>query len=382
MYDLIVIGAGVVGSATAYQAAKAGRRVLLLEQYAIDHGRGSSHGYSRIIRYAYDHPRYVELARAAFAAWHDFEADSGETIYVRSGGLDVALPDEPLFVNMINSLTQQRIPHEVLDAGQLADLFPQFRLPDGMVALYQADAGVIRASRAVLAFVRRARDYGAEVRDNTPVTAIKPLADGVEVQTAAGTFTAARLVIASGGWLRPMLQPLGLNLPLQPIAAQENYLTPLGALDEFAPERFPVWIAHVQAEYGNILYGLPAIDGSGVKIGLHSGPPLDPASPERVPDLELAGRMLQFARGFLPNAAGAVTSSRVCIYTLTPDEHFIIDRHPAYPQVVIASCCSGHGFKFGPALGRILSDYAFDAQAEYDLGLWRLSRFDAALTAR
>ncbi len=376
MYDLIVIGAGVVGSATAYQAAKAGRRVLLLEQYAVDHGQGSSHGFSRIIRYAYDHPAYVALAKAAYPAWRAFEEDSGETFYIRSGGLDVALPDEPLFVSMINSLTQMNIAHEILDADELAGLFPQFSLSEGMVALYQADAGILRASRAVQAFVRRARDYGADVRDKTAVTAIRPLADGVEVQTASGRFAAAKLVVASGGWLRPMLLPLGLDLPLKPIAAQENYLTPLGAPDQFAPERFPVWIAHVQAEYGNILYGLPSIDGSGVKVGLHSGPPLDPASRERIADRQLAERMLEFARSFIPNAAGAVASSRVCIYTLTPDEHFIIDRHPEYPQIIIASCCSGHGFKFGPTLGSILSDYALDGQAEHDLRLFSLSRFD------
>jgi monomeric sarcosine oxidase len=376
MYDLIVIGAGVVGSATAYQSAKAGHRVLLLEQYAIDHQRGSSHGYSRIIRYAYDHPTYIALAKAAFPAWSAFEEDAGETFYVRSGGIDLSHPGEPLFVKMLDSLAEMEIPYEILSTDELRALFPQFTPDSDMVALYQKDAGVIRASKAVQAFVRRARELGADVRDQMPVLGIRPVADGVEVQTASETFSASRVVVASGGWLRPMLLPLGLDLPLQPIAAQENYLTPLGDLSEFTADRFPVWIAHVQAQYGNILYGLPSIDGSGVKIGLHSGPPLDPASPDRVPDTRLAQAMLDFARHAIPQAAGAVASSRVCIYTLTPDEHFIIDRHPDYPQVIIASCCSGHGFKFGPTLGQILSDLAFDQEVTQDLRLFGLSRFD------
>ena len=375
MYDVIVIGAGAVGSATAYPAAKAGRSVLLLEQYAIDHQRGSSHGYSRIIRYAYDHPAYVELAKAAYPAWSALEEDCGETLYVRTGGLDFATPGESSFVTTVNTLAQTNIPHEVISAAEVRELFPQFRPDPDMIALYQKDAGVLRASRAVQAHVRLARQYGAVVCDNTPVLAITPVTEGVEVRTANETFAGARLVLASGAWLKPMLLPLGLNLPLQPIAPQENYLTPIEA-ELFTTNHFPIWMAHLQAEYGNILYGLPSIDGSGVKIGLHGGPPIDPASPERIPDTQLAQKMLDFARTFIPQAAGSVASSRVCLYTMTPDEHFIIDQHPEYPQVIIASCCSGHAFKFSTLLGSILTDLALSGETVHDIGLFKLSRFD------
>ncbi len=375
MFDLIVIGAGAVGSATAYHAAKAGRRVLLLEQYEIDHQRGSSYGYSRIIRYAYDHTAYVELAKVAFPAWRAFEQEAGETLYIRTGGIDFAPPGESLFAQMLGALTQCGIDHVVLNAAEARELFPQFHLDDDMDVLYQRDAGVLRASRAVQAQVRLARQYGADVRDNTPVTKITPVADGVEVATPHETFTAARLVIASGGWLKPMLLPLGLNLPLQPIAPQENYFKPLGDPAEFEPQRFPVWIGHLQSRYGNILYGLPSVDGSGVKIGLHTGPAVDPESPHRTPDAALSAEMTAFSRRYLPQAAGELASSRVCLYTLTPDEHFIIDQHPAYPQVVIASCCSGHAFKFSTVLGEILSDLAMTGKTEQDISLFRLSRF-------
>ncbi len=375
MFDLIVIGAGAVGSATAYHAAKAGHSVLLLEQYAIDHQRGSSHGYSRIIRYAYDHPAYVELAKAAYPAWSAFEEDSGETIYVRTGGLDFAMPGEPSFDITVNTLVATGIAHEVISAPEVRKRFPQFHPNPDMVALYQRDAGVLRASRSVQAHVRLARQYGAEVYDNTPVLSITPVADSVEVMTPNETFSAAKIVIASGAWLKPMLLPLGLNLPLQPVAPQENYLTPLDA-EAFTTDHFPIWMSHVQAEYGNILYGLPSIDGSGVKIGLHDGPPIDPAVAERTPDAGLAQKMLDFARTFLPQAAGSVASSRVCLYTKTPDEHFIIDHHPQYPQVIIASCCSGHAFKFSTLLGSILTDFAFEGKSVHDIGLFKLSRFN------
>jgi len=375
MFDLIVIGAGAIGSATAYHAAKAGRSVLLLEQYTIDHQRGSSYGYSRIIRYAYDHPAYVELAKAAYPAWHAFEQDCGETIYVRTGGLDFALPGEPSFVTTVNTLAQTGIPYEVISAAEVRQIFPQFCPPEDMVALYQKDAGILRASRSVQAHVRLARQYGADVRGNTPVLSITPVSDGVEVKTPNETFSAAKIVIASGAWLKSMLLPLGVNLPLQPVAPQENYLTPLDA-EAFTTDHFPIWMSHVQAEYGNILYGLPSVDGSGVKIGLHDGPSIDPAEPTRTPDAALARQMLDFARTFIPQAAGSIASSRVCLYTRTPDEHFIIDHHPEYPQVIIASCCSGHAFKFSTLLGSILTDLALNGETIHDIGLFKLSRFD------
>lgn len=374
MYDLIVIGSGAIGSAAVYHAAKAGHRVLLLEQYMVDHQRGSSYGYSRIIRYAYDHKVYVEMAKLAFPAWRALEDEAGETLYVRTGGIDFAPPGEPLFGEMVEALTACGIDHVVLNASEARELFPQFQFDDDMDVLYQRDAGILRASRAVQAHVRLARQYGADVRENMRVTKITPLADGVEVVAGGETFTAARLIIAAGGWLKPMLLPLGIDLPLQPIAPQENYFTPLDAA-QFAPERFPVWIGHLQTRYGNILYGLPPIDGSGVKIGLHTGALIDAESPERTPDAKTSEDMLAFAQRYIPQAAGELISSRVCIYTMTPDEHFIIDQHPEHPQIVIASCCSGHAFKFSTVLGRILRDLAMDGVVDDDISLFRMSRF-------
>lgn len=378
MYDLIIIGAGAVGSATAYAAAKAGVRVLLLEQYEIDHQRGSSHGASRIIRYAYDHPIYVGMARDAYAAWAEVEADAGETFYRKTGGIDFAHPGEKLLSDMRRTLLATGIPHEMWTAADAMHHFPQFHLEDDMQVLYQANAGVLRASPAVRAFVRLARDRGATVRDRTPVTGITVQPDSVTVTSGNEHFDGARLVIAGGAWLSRLIEPLGVRLPLQPIAPQENYFH-AGTPGDFRAERFPVWIGHLQAQYGQILYGLPDTDDSGVKIGLHGGKPIDPESAERTPDAEVIASMTRFAQQYLPDAARH-KSSRICLYTNTPDEHFVMDYHPEHHHVVIASCCSGHAFKFSPVLGQTLARLALNGEAERDLSLFRIDRFSHRLS--
>ncbi len=375
MYDLIVIGAGAVGSATAYHAAKAGRRVLLLEQFEINHQRGSSYGYSRIIRYAYNLPAYVKLMQAAYPAWQSFEQDSGETIYTRTGGIDFAPAGEPSLHAVIDTLVETGIDHELMGGEEARRRFPQFAFDDDMEVLYQADAGLLRASKSVQAHVRMAQHYGADVRDNAPVTAITPVGTGVEVTAAGETFTAAKLVVASGAWVAPMVAPLGINLPLQPIAPQEVYFEPLDPA-QFTPERCPVFIAHNDSVTGIGVYGLPSVDGSGVKIALHGGPPINPDEPDRTPDMEVVEMMHRFAERHIPLAAGKLASTRVCLYTMSPDQHFIIGAHPAFPQIVIASCCSGHAFKFSTLLGSILSDLALTGATEHDISLFSLSRFE------
>ena len=208
MYDLIVIGAGAVGSATAYAAARSGVRVLLLEQYAIDHDRGSSHGASRIIRYAYDHPVYVGMARDSFRAWDALEQAAGERFYHKSGGIDFAPPGEALLSGMRRTLLATGIMHEMLDAAAAMRRFPQFTLDPDWVVLYQADAGVLRASAAVRAFVRLARDQGATIRDHTRAARIVVHEHTVTVHCQNESFDGARLVIAGGAWMNRLIAPL------------------------------------------------------------------------------------------------------------------------------------------------------------------------------
>ncbi len=373
-YDLIIVGAGAMGSAAAYHAAKQGAKVLLLEQYDLDHQLGSSYGQSRIIRYAYDHAAYIPLARAAFQDWAAVEAEAGETLYVKTGGIDFALPNEPVFQKIVDTLHAAGIPYELLTADEAMARFPQWRLDPDMVVLYQADAGLMRASKCVLAQVRLARQYGAVVLERAAVTDVKPSGDGVGVTTASATYTASRVILSAGAWMRRLMGALGVDLPLQPLRSHEIYFHP-GDPASYTPERFPTYIGHLYSEFGAATYGIANVGGAGVKIGLHGGVNIgDPTMASREPDLSVVEAMERFAARYLPGQWSRA-SARVCLYTMTPDEHFIIDRHPEHPQIVIASPCSGHGFKFSTTIGRILSDLALKGESPLDIGFFRLSRF-------
>ena len=372
--DLIVLGAGAVGSAAAYHAARRGLRVLLLEQYAIDHQRGSSYGASRIIRYAYDHPAYVELARAAYPAWAELEQEAGETLFYPTGGVDIARAGESAFEACVATLQAEGIPFELLNADDARKRFPQIRLEDDMRLLYQADAGILPASRCVRAQVRLAEQHGAVVHAEEPVLNVSVNDTGVTVTTTKNTHSAGALILAAGAWANDLLEPLGFPLPLQPVRCQENYFAPADP-KPFEIGSMPVFIAHMTDDYGYKPYGLPSIDGSGFKLALHGGPDFEPHDPERTVDPSVIAAARRFADRYLPGAADQHVFSRVCLYTMTPDEHFIVDTHPAHPNLVVSAACSGHAFKFSNLLGSILVDLATEGHTAHDISLFRASRF-------
>ncbi|MFN8531072.1 MAG: N-methyl-L-tryptophan oxidase [Anaerolineae bacterium] len=380
-YDIIIIGAGAMGSAAAYHAAKAGLRVLLIEQFEIDHQYGSSYGLSRIIRYAYTDPVYVKLAKAVYPMWAALEAEAGESLHLNTGGIDFGKPDEKSFVETLNSMRVMDIPHEIMSAAEAMKRYPQFHFDEDMIVAFQADYGALRASRAVRAHVRLAQQHGAELRDHTRVTAIRPLGDGVEVATAsesgAATHSAARLILTAGAWAKGLLASLDLTVPLQPVHTQEIYFDPAAHPEWYDAGNMPVFIQHIGWHTGEALYGIPSVDGSGVKVAVHGGPPVSTeAGIDYTPDYELVKKVQSGAAGFLPDiGAGKLKNTRVCLYTMTPDEDFIIDPHPAYPQIVIGSPCSGHGFKFSTLIGKILVDLAVKGRSEHDLSRFRVTRF-------
>ncbi|MFN8379952.1 MAG: N-methyl-L-tryptophan oxidase [Anaerolineae bacterium] len=371
--DLIVLGAGAVGSAAAYHAARRNLRVILLEQYEIDHQRGSSYGASRIIRYAYDHPAYVKLARAAYPAWAELEREAGETLVYPTGGVDIGRRGEPPFEATIQTLQAEHIPFELLGPVDAQRRFPQFRLDDDMLLLYQADAAILPASRCVRAHVRLATHYGAVIHAGEPVLSADAHTHGVTVRTEKQTYSAAALVMATGAWANDLLAPLGFPLPLRPVQAQENYFAPVDP-SQYEVGTMPVFIAHLP-EYPFRPYGLPSMDGSGFKVALHGGPDFDPHRADRPVDDAAIASVRQFAERHLPGATGRHLSSRVCLYTMTPDEHFIVDAHPAHPNLIVSAACSGHAFKFSTLLGSILVDLATDGVTLHDLSLFRASRF-------
>lgn len=376
-FDVIVLGAGAMGSAAAYYLAKARQRVLLLEQFELNHQKGSSYGYSRVIRYMYDlHPIYSNLMRAAYQLWFALESEAGEKLYVKTGGLDISLPEQESFQAMHKCADEAGLDYEYLTAKDVRERFPQFHPDEGMHALYHPDSGYLRASRCVLAHTRLAQTRGATLIDQTPVTRILNSENGVTVQTVTESYTADRLVLTAGSWASALLAIQGLNVPLSVMPMQLGFFQATPA-EEFVPERFPVFFFHFKDSYGDTPYGIADDGGSGVKVSTLYGCETvsSPSQVDYTPSLDWIEDVRQFTRRYIPGVDGKLLSTRRCLYTMTPDKHFIIDSHPDYPHVVIGAGFSGHGFKFSTLVGKILADLALEGKTEHDTSLFKLSRF-------
>ncbi|MGB3291778.1 MAG: N-methyl-L-tryptophan oxidase [Phormidesmis sp.] len=379
-FDAIVIGAGGVGSAAAYYLTKAGQRVLLLEQFEINHQKGSSYGHSRVIRYTYDNPIYVDLMRAAYPLWFALQAEAGEQLYVKTGGLDFGSPETDTFLALKASMDAAKLDYEYLSRSDISERYPQFALKEGMAGLFHADSGLLRASRCVLAHLRLAQARGATVMDKTPAVAVIPSEHGVVVKTAKETFTSDRIILTAGSWAKGLLAKQGIDLPLKIMPCQLGFYQPDNPAD-FTPGKFPVFFAHMNGQYGEMPYGIPHEDPSvGVKVTTFYG--WDTVNrPEEVdytPSDRWTEDIRDFARAYIPGAAGPLICTRRCLYTLTPDKDFIVDRHPGYPHVVVGAGFSGHGFKFTTLTGKMLADIAVEGSTPHDTSLFKVTRFQPA----
>ncbi len=377
IYDAIVIGAGAMGSAAAYYLSQRGQRVLLLEQFELDHRMGSSFGYSRIIRYSYDHPQYVELMRDTFPLWFALQDKLGDRLYVQTGGIDFGPADDETLLATIAAVQSSGISHELLSPESARSRFPQFSFAENFTVLFQPDSGFITASKAVLGHLKLARSQGAVIKDRVAVQKIRANSDSVEVETSDGAFAAGKLVITAGAWAKTMLQQTGIDLPLTPLRCQLNFFEPPSQVSQYSAERCPVYIAHVSSLFPETVYGIPAHDGSGFKVAFHGGPAArHPSEISREPDASNVENLRPFLRAHIPGIASApVRESRICLYTQTPDDHFIVDAHPAYDHVVIGAGFSGHGFKFSTIIGKMLSDIALDGATPHNDQLFKISRF-------
>ncbi|MGK7871987.1 MAG: N-methyl-L-tryptophan oxidase [Xenococcaceae cyanobacterium] len=375
-FDIIVLGAGGVGSAAAYYLARAQQRVLLLEQFALNHQKGSSYGSSRVIRYAYDHPIYINLMRAAYPLWLALEEEIGDTLYVQTGELDFGFPEAETFNSLAASMDQAKLPYERLSTAEIQKRFPQFKLESGMEGLYQADTGLLKASKCVLAHAHLAQKHGATLLEKTPVTKIKPGNNRVEVKTHNETYNAQIIVIAAGSWNKNILADLDWQLPLTIMPCQLGFIEP-DNYEEFKPGRFPVFLAHMKGDYGEMPYGLPLCDHTGVKISTFYGWETvdDVSEVDYTPSSEWIEKMRGFYRQYIPGASGKLVETRRCLYTMTPDKHFVLDRHPAHDNIFIGAGFSGHGFKFTTLVGSILADWAIKGETEHDTSLFKGSRF-------
>ena len=371
--DVIVVGGGVMGCAAAYHLAKDGQRVLLLEQFVVGHTHGSSHGPSRIIRLAYDGADYVQLARAAYALWHDLETESGESLLLKVGGFDFGSPNAFMLDGIRATYQAVGVPFEAVDRDEIVRRFPQFNLPEDTVGYYQPDYSLLAADQCVATLAAQARCHGATVYENEPAREIRPTTSGVEVRTEQGTYTADRVILSAGSWLRPLLRQLDLELPLTVTKEQLAFYQPRDPT-AFMPDRFPLFI-HRFPGTTSLGSGFPLFGHAGVKMMLDRiGPEVDPDDPDRAIDQPCLDRLRAYVANILPTLGDDIIETVTCRYTMTPDEHFIIDRHPTHPQMVIASPCSGHGFKFGIVMGRILADLAVRGATEYNIERFRLGR--------
>jgi sarcosine oxidase len=372
VYDAIVVGVGGMGSAACYHLARRGLRTLGLERFDIPHAMGSSHGSTRIIRLAYyEHPSYVPLLLRAFALWDELARESGRHLLNVTGTIDASAPDEVVFTGSLASCERFDLPHEVLTSTELTGRYPGYRLPPDHLALFQPRGGFLLPEQCISAQVYGALAAGADIRARERVLDWKPTASGVRVTTERGVYEAERLVLSAGAWMGALVPALApLTQPERQVLAWFAPLQP----DLFTPERFPVFNLMVpEGRY----YGFPEHDVPGFKIGLyhHLEEKIDPDAFNREADLSDEAPLREATARYFPAANGPTMALRTCIFTNTPDEHFILDTLPGYPQVVIASPCSGHGFKFASVIGEILADLTQRGHTEHDISLLRLNRF-------
>ncbi|NWG25959.1 MAG: N-methyl-L-tryptophan oxidase [Pseudorhodoplanes sp.] len=371
-FDVAVVGLGAMGSAALYELSRRGLRAVGVERFEAGHTRGSSHGLTRIIRLGYfEHPSYVPLLREAYHKWRDMEVAAGQRLMTITGIAEIGAPDSELVSGTLASSRLHGLPHQVLDAGELMTRYPAFRVPPDFVGVVQPDGGYLEAEPAVAAMQALAVRHGAEVLTGKRVLSVAPQGSGVRVTTESGTIDAGAAILAAGAWLRTLLPDL--NLPLEVTRQAVLWTEPLEpAL--FAAGAFPVFM--LESDLG-IHYGFPQRPGEGLKVAKHHhvGEAVDPETYNRsVTATDEAIVRAGLAR-FLPAANGRNVTTATCLYTMTPDGHFILDRHPAAPQIVVASACSGHGFKFAPVMGEILADLATAGTTGHDIARFQLSRF-------
>ena len=350
-YDVVVAGLGGVGSATAAALARRGQRVLGLDRYGPAHDQGASHGETRIVRKAYfEGAGYVPLLHRAYELWDELG------LLTRTGGLFLGAHDSRVLGGSLATAKQWDLPHEVLDAAEVTRRFPEMTPPAGTVGLLETDAGFVSPEAAVRAQLERAARAGAELHHGEPALAWEQAGDRVVVTTSAGRYDAGALVLAPGRWAPGLLPDLPVPLSVEP-RHQHWYAPRTGG---FGPGRFPVWIW--EREDGTTPYGVPDV-GSGVKTSVHH-------STSRPAGDWTGQQVAQLLATLLPGLGDRLLRSAACAYTLTPDQHYVVGRHPAHDRVLVACGFSGHGFKLTGVLGEALSDLAVDGATSYDLALF------------
>lgn len=368
--DVLVIGGGTMGTAAAWALARRGIRALVFEQYSHVHDQGSHGGETRVIRHAYaESPEYVPLVQRADKLWQELEAQTGQRILVRCGGLELAAPGYAHARSARAAADEHNLAYEWLAPSDVRARWPQFTVPDDWDALYSQDTGFLLTEPALRGMADQARRLGARILEETAVNRVMEDADGVVVESAAGRFRAPAAIVTAGAWASRMLTDL--RLPLE-VRRKTLWWQEVNDPEQYEPDRFPVFICDSDA--GEI-YGFPIHGTPGLKIANHrGGEPTDTAEVVRTTRPGENADVLNLAAMMFPGVRPAVVKSAVCLYTVTPDADFIVDRHPDFRRVAIGAGFSGHGFKFAPAIGDLLADLATDPDAPA-IPRFSLSRF-------
>jgi sarcosine oxidase len=369
----VIIGAGAMGSAAAYHLAQRGEPVVVIEQFALGHDRGSSHGAARITRHSYADARYARLMPAAFRAWRELEADAGEPIYIRTGGISFSPAEIDYAAQVAANLKELEVPHWRGSGRAWNQRHPAFGLPDRYDVVFEPDAGMLKAARAVALQLELARLHGrgkTRVIENSPVKRIELEHDRPVVYVEDARIVAERLIVSAGAWVKRLLPRL--SVPVQTTRQQVLYVRAADG-SPFQIGRFPVFIfkgPDVEDSY----YGMPEFQGLGVKVARHGGPEFDPDIDDRTIGADYKLTVRSFLRDHIPVLADApIESSEVCLYTVAPDDQFQVDFLPGRPDVIVASPCSGHGFKFSCYIGRVLADMAVGGRSDIPAESWRIA---------
>ena len=374
-FDVVIVGLGAVGSAASYHLSKRGMRVIGFDKLVPPHSFGSSHGDTRIIREAYyEHPLYVPFVQRAYELWGDLEDESGRDLFQPTGGLMVGPTEGEVVSGALNSAQTHGLEYERMSAAEVRQRFPAFRLTDDLEAVWEPRAGVLFPDGCIEAHLELSMKQGAEFRLDEAVIKWQPNGEGVDVVTAGGKYRGSKLILAAGAWNTRFLPEL--KLPLTVERQILFWFEPRDNREVLSAGRLPIFLFEY-SDAGDLFYGFPD-NGDGVKVAqYHGGELVDPDTIRREVNQEEVERMRQPLRRYLPDAEGALVKTAVCMYTNTPDYHFLIDFHPNHPQVLIASPCSGHGFKFSTAIGEVLADLLTKGRTGFDLSPFSLARFGA-----
>jgi sarcosine oxidase len=378
-FDVVIVGLGAMGSAAAYHLARRRKRVLGLDRFTPPHSLGSSHGQTRIIRQAYfEHPIYVPIVKRAYGLWAELEQEVGRELFHQTGGLMIGRPEGTLVTGARHSAQIHHLPHEMLSATDVHRRFPALHPDYAMVAVWEPHAGILFPEACIEAHLEMARRHSAQLQYEEPVIAWEVDETGVRVITPKSHYQADQLLLTAGPWMGSLIPDLALPLTVERQGL--FWFEPQAHPERFSVDKFSIYLWEYESD--RFFYGFPNL-GKGLKVARHhEGEAIDPDKVRREVGPDEVETMRAILRRFIPDADGTLRSTDVCLYTNTPDSHFLIDFHPSHLQVLIASPCSGHGFKFSSAMGEILADLLVEGASSFDLSLFQLKRFSSSIGGR